>query len=232
MENTAKQLALLLLLSLFTMVTGSGCRQATKEQTAEIEMQPLSDITLPESNIEEIRPDTINVVDTVKIVIDMSYFEAKTKGKKIKYEDGEYYKYGITSLNTQFMTSESSFLWDDTQISFFIIDEIKLYDNIHSLIIRGDTEHTLGIWLVNYDMNNNIPAGTGTDSYTYIDSYPIGYDEWAESASYRKSIVYILPEPYIEQEYISWEERENYKIEILKSGKFEVTETIRSKHEM
>lgn len=232
MNKITQQLALLLLSELFIIVMGTGCKQATKTQTAEITKQSLPDTTLIMSNNSEEQSNTTNAVDTVKIVIDMDYFETKKEGKQIEYDDVEYYKYGITSFHTLGMTSDDRFVWDATHISFSIIGEVELYDNIYSLIIRGDTEYTMGIWLVNYDMNSNISSNTGIDFYKYIDSYPVGYDEWAEGASIRKSIIYILPESYIEQEYIHWEDLEDSKIEILKSGKFKVTETVRSKCEM
>ncbi len=157
--------------------------------------------------------------DTNTITIDHSYFETHEGTKPIHHYDSEYGEYGITSLNPLGMAE--SFVYDNMDVSFSIISEIELYDNIRSLIIRGDTEHTLGIWLVNYDNNHE-----------YIDSYPVGYDEWAESASWTTSVIHIQSEPYIEQESVSWEDKENSSIEILQSGKFKVTKTAHSKHEM
>jgi hypothetical protein len=157
--------------------------------------------------------------NTTKITIDNSYFETKKGVKKIYYYDSEYSKYGITELSTLGMTSENHFVFDDTNISFSIITEVKLYNNIYSLIIRGDTEYSTGIWLVNYDKNYK---ESGLNFYAYIDSFPIGYDEWAEGASWMTSVVYFLQKPYIERESVSWENKENSKIEILESGKFKI----------
>jgi hypothetical protein len=46
------------------------------------------------------------------------------------------------------------------------------------------------------------------------------------------SVVYLLPEPYLERTSDSWGKKEKSKIEILKSGKLEVTQTVRSKYEI
>ena len=173
---------------------------------------------MPE-NKEEVQTANPPSDDANQITVDRSYFETHKGTTQIQHDDSKYDKYGITSLNC--LGVAKSFVYDNMEVSFSIISEIELYDNLRSLIIRGETEHTLGIWLVNYDTNHK-----------YIDSYQIGYDEWAEGASWRTSVIHIQPEPYIEQEYVNWEDKENSSIEILKSGKFNVTKTVHSKHEM
>jgi len=222
-----------IILSVLALIA-SSCGQATKKKTEnntiieEIQEEIVFDSSETENTMED--ETEIQILGNVNtITIDNSYFETKKGVKKIYYYDSEYSKYGITELNPLGMTSDNYFVYDNTDISFSIITEVKLYDNIHSLIIRGDTEHSIGIWLVNYDKNQK---QAGLDFYVYIDSYPIGYDEWAEGASWITSLIHIFPTPYLEQESVNWENKENSKIEILKSGKFKVTQTVYSKYEM
>lgn len=213
-NNPLKEI--LIIIGVIVFIAG-GCSQKKKRMTdKDIQSQP--ETTTPED--KDVMHIVETPVDTLKMVIDHSYLE-KEKIKEIYYLDSEYDKYGIPMLNTLGMTSEDRFIYDDTDVSFSIVDEIRLYKNIRSLIIRGKTEHILGVWLVNYDLN-----------HAYIDSYPIGYDEWAEGASWKTSVIYILPESYIKDEYINWEDKENNRIEILTSGKFKITQTVYSKHEM
>ena len=153
--------------------------------------------------------------------IDGAYIERSDTLKMIPYDDGEYEKYGITKLNTMGMSSVDRFYFDDMDVSFAVVEEIVLCDDFRSLIIRGDTEYALGIWLVNFDSEHN-----------YIDSFPIGYDEWAESASWITSVIHFHPELLIDREYVSWEEAENSQIKVLESGKFTILKTIKSKREM
>jgi len=180
---------------------GCGNRQPKMENENTIEMQQDTSLL-----ISELHPDDMHYERTNKITIDHSFFETDTEIKKIYHRDSEYEIYGITSFNTLGMTSQKHFVFNDTNVSFSIIAEVKLYDNIQSLIIRGMTEHTLGIWLVNYDLNKK--SNVDYESYAYIESYPIGYDEWAESASQITSVIYTLPKPHIEREYIHWENKE------------------------
>jgi len=215
----------------------SSCNQATKtrtvdnttvkEETVHISGGIDSDDIEYEDEYED--KTKIPILENVNtITIDNSYFEKKKGVKKIYHYVSEYSKYGITRLNPLGFSSEG-FVYDDMHNSFSIVTEIKLYDNIYSLIIRNDTENALGIWLVNYDKNKIME---GLSFYEYIDSYPIGEDEWAEGASWIKSVIHLQPKPYIEQEKVRWEEKENSKIEILKSGKFKVTQTVQSKYGM
>ncbi|MDR0468101.1 MAG: hypothetical protein LBG67_04545 [Campylobacteraceae bacterium] len=205
--------------------------ESQENDNAVVKTQQISKADSDDSECEDIEVEDKTEIPVLKnvdtITVDYDYFEAKTGTKNIYHFDNEYSKYGIYQISTLGMTSDDYFLYDNMDYSFSIITEIKLYDNILSLIIRGDTEHSLGVWLVNYD-KNKIEEGF----YKYIDSYPIGYDEWAEGASWIKSVIYLQPEPYIEQESASWEEKENSKVEILKSGKFKVIQTIHSKYEM
>lgn len=207
-----------ILISCIVSIVINGCKQV-KVKTEEFEKQFVTEITIPEDK-NETQLNNTHPTDTVKKTIDNSYFE-KEKIRSIHHIDSEYEEYGITKLSTKGIASENSFTYDDNYISFSVIDEIKLFENIHSLIIRGNSENCLIIWLVNYDLN-----------HTYIDSYIVGYDEWAESANWITSDIYILPEPFIEEEYISWETREDNRIEILESGKFKISRTIHSKYEM
>ena len=202
-----RKLILPILCSLLLAACVNSPKKATQNTTTNTEVCDLE----PNERVSEATVE--------KITVDRSYFETHKGATQIQHDDSEYDKYGITSLNHLGMAK--SFVYDNMEVAFSIISEIELYDNIHSLIIRGETEHTLGIWLVNYDT-----------SHKYIDSYQIGYDEWAESASWKTSVIHIQPEPYIEQEYVNWEDKENSNIEILKSGKFNITKTVHSKHEM
>jgi len=160
-------------------------------------------------------------VDT--IMIDHSYCKINKGVKQITHDDSEYSKYGITKLNNGI--SEDNFVYNDKSNSFSIIAKVKLYDNIHSLIIRGRWEDLTRIWLVNYD-KNNIQEGF----YAYIDNCLIGYsyDDIGEGWTY--SVVYILSKPYIKRTTDSWGNVEKNKIEILQSGKFIVIETIHSQY--
>ena len=217
---------IVIILSVLALIA-SGCGQVKKKQAVKTEEQPLSETVISE-NKDDMPTVSTYSEETNKITIDRSFFETEKEIKKIYYRDSEYERYGITSLNTLGITSYDHFIFDDTDVSFSIISEIKLHDNIQSLIIRGKTEHSLGIWLVNYDLNKMLAKDFDYDAY--IDSYPIGYDEWAEGASWITSVIYILPKPCIEREYVHWEDRENSKIEILKSGEFKIVQTIHSTH--
>ena len=217
----------LIIILIAATVASGGCgnRQPKMGNENAIETQQDTSLLMSKMGTDDTYPEETN-----KITIDRSFFETEKEIKKIYYRDSEYEIYGITSFNTLGMVSYEHFVFDDTDVSFSIIAEVKLYDNIQSLIIRGRTEHTLGIWLVNYDLNKR--SDVNSEFYAYIDSYPIGYDEWAESASWITSVIYILPQPYIEREYVHWENKENSKIEILKSGKFKIIQTINSKYKM
>jgi hypothetical protein len=231
-ENKLPMKKTAIILIALALIAGS-CGQATKKQvennTVVEETQHIINVDSDDSEYDDEYEDKteIPVLENAHtITIDNAYFETKTGVKKISHYDGEYSKYGIPKLSTLGFSSEN-FVYDNMSFSFSIVTEVKLYDNIYSLVIRNDTEHALGIWLVNYDKNKTMEG-----FYEYIDSYAIGQDEWAEGASWIKSVIHLQPEPYIEQESVSWEEKENCKIEILKSGKFKVIQTIHSKYEM
>ena len=162
-------------------------------------------------------------VDT--LMIDYSYCKTNKGVKQIAHYDSEYSKYGITKLNTE--TSEDTFVYDDMSNSFSIIAKVKLYDNIHSLVIRGRWEDLTRIWLVHYD-KNNIQDGF----YSYIDNCLIGYYYDDIGEGWINSVVYIISKPYIERTTDSWGNVEENKIEILKSGELKVTQTVHSKYEI
>ncbi|MCL2327295.1 MAG: hypothetical protein FWC39_02145 [Bacteroidetes bacterium] len=215
-------------------LTASSCWQATEKQAKtpnnENVVKQEEKFVFDDDEAENFEDTTkIPILENVKtILIDRSYFEKTEKGvKQIYHYDSEYGKYGITELNTLGLTSSNSFVYDNMVVSFSIIAEIKLYDNILSLIIRGDTEHSMGIWLVNYNKNDIVDG-----FYRYVSSYPIGYDEWAESASWTTSVIHTQPKPYIKQESVNWEIQENSRIAILESGEFEVLQTVQTKYEM
>lgn len=215
-------LFLLALVALLSACSGSETNSGiVKEQTIIGEEEDYS---------EELKYEDTTKIPTLEnvntITIDHTYWENEKETKAIYFYDEEYCKYGIRELNTLGMTYHN-FEYDDTDISFSIISEVKLYENIISLIIQGKSEHMLGIWLVNYDKNKKI-----SDFYTYVSSYPIGYNKRAESASWITSVIHSLPEPYIEQESVDLGIKKNSKIKMLQSGKFEVTETVESKYEM
>jgi len=159
------------------------------------------------------------------LIIDYAYCKRNKGVKQIAHDDSEYSKYGITKLNSA--TSENNFVYNDKSNSFSIIFKVNLHKNIHSLIIRGRWEDLTTIWLVNYD-KNNIQEGF----YAYIDCCMLGcyYDDMGES--WINSVVHILSKPYIERTTDSWGNVEENKIEILKSGKFSVTQTVHSKYEI
>lgn len=200
MKNSYKVFAITLILAICV----SACDKATEMRT--------------ENDTKEFYTYH-DLKNTDIITIDYSYFDEKKGIKKIYYDANEYRGYGIPLLNPLGMAEK--FVSDDADISFSIVSEIELYDNIQSLVIRGDAEYSLGIWLVNYDSNHK-----------YIDSYPVGYDEWLESADWITSVIYTSPTPHIEQLSVSWEDKENSRIEILQSGKFKITQAILSKYEM
>ena len=159
--------------------------------------------------------------DTNIIIIDRSYFEKEKGIKKLCHNDWVYGIYGIDSLNTLILTSSDYFFYDDINLSFSIIAELKIYDHIRSLIIRCDTKNSMGIWLVNYVKNRK---NKELDCNEYIDSYPLGYYEGAESVSWITSVIHILPVSYIDRETVGMGVEGSSRIEILKTGKFEELE--------
>jgi hypothetical protein len=230
-----------IIVSIFALIA-SSCGNATKKQpeatdnetvveqktnNATIKEETIFDSDESENSIEDTTEIPI-LKNTNNITIDPSYFQQTKEGtKRIYHYDSEYGKYGITELDA-FLTPGEHYYHDNMNVSFSIIAEVTLYDNIQSLIIRGDTEHALGIWLVNYDKTDIVDG----DFYRYIDSYIVGQDEWAESASSTTSVIHIQPKPYIEKEERSWGKQKNSTIEILKSGKFKLTDTVHSTYKM
>jgi hypothetical protein len=163
---------LIIILSAAAVMAG-GCGQSGKKQTVNnTVVEEIQDETGFKSDEPEplIEYDTdIPILENANTIkIDHSYCKKNKGVKKINHSDSEYSKYGITELNTG--QTENRFVYDDMSISFSIIAKVNLYDNIHSLIIRGYWEDLTRIWLVNYDKSN-----IDEDFYAYIDSYLIGY---------------------------------------------------------
>lgn len=208
----------LLILTCFVLVLASCVGHARNRQAQQVIVGDEKNAAYP---TEALYFEMTVCADTDSIVIDRPYLERRDSANFVRHAAAEYEKYGLTKLNTLGMSYEGSFRHDDIYVSFHVSEQIELYPDIRSLVIRGESENSLGIWLVNYDAQHN-----------YIDSFPVGYDEWAESASVITSVIYLGSEPYIEQEWVNWEEQKKNHTEIERSGKFKITRTVKSTYDM
>jgi hypothetical protein len=221
----------IIILAITALITGGCGGRTSKKQTENNTV--VKEETVHIIGIDSDEPEKIIEYDTEipilknvnTIKIDHAYCKTKKGVKQIFHSDSEYSKYRITELNDG--EAGNRFVYDDMSISFSIIAKVELYENIHSLIIRGYWEDLTRIWLVNYDKNS-----TEADFYAYIDSYLIGYCYDDIGEGWITSVVYVQPKPYIERTTDSWGNVEKNKIEILNSGKFNVTQTVHSKYEM